>query len=257
MPEHFILATTAFKEQMHLLEKGDLAATLACIEEYHSYGLEQGGGEGLFAFFNSGPHSGASQPHRHVQLLPVERMRDGLEGEGRDGGGDDSGSGRERWEVLADRLVEGDMARQLPFRTFAERIRPGIGDEELHGVYLGLYRRACDTVLRGGGRQGGEAGTGEQVDGEAKISYNMAMTRDAIVILPRLSEGSVITDEGEGKDATADGSRVVGKLALNGTVLAGTALVKSQAEWDLLREHPEMFVDLLGGIGVSPSHSKV
>lgn len=30
----------------------------------------------LFAFFNSGKHSGASQPHRHIQFLPVEEMVD-------------------------------------------------------------------------------------------------------------------------------------------------------------------------------------
>ena len=48
-------------------------------------------GEELFGFFNSGQYSGASQPHRHIQFLPVESMRSGL--------GKDSD-----WRVLADIL---------------------------------------------------------------------------------------------------------------------------------------------------------
>jgi ATP adenylyltransferase len=58
VPGHFILATKAFKEQTHLLEEDDLAVTFACLQAWRKCGLD------LFAFFNSGEHSGASQPHR-------------------------------------------------------------------------------------------------------------------------------------------------------------------------------------------------
>lgn len=276
VPEHFILATTEWKEQTHLLEKEDLAATLACIEGYHAYhtsgkkrddnsGAAHGDGNGdqdygeLFAFFNSGEHSGASQPHRHVQLLPVERMRDGLEDTASTTGGDDGERKRNKWEVLANRLVVDEAGAaatkqpQLPFQTFAERIYSGITSEELHAIYLRLYRRACAAVFRTS--QGEDDGQyQQQTEGEAKISYNMAMTRNVLVIMPRLAEGAVITTCG-----TAEGESVIGKLALNGTVLAGTALVKNQAEWDFLRARPEVVVDLLGRIGVPtcPGKSKV
>jgi ATP adenylyltransferase len=73
VPEHFILATTQYKEQTHLLEKQDLAAAYACVMAYKAQGKE------LFGFFNSGIHSGASQPHRHIQFLPVESMMSGIE----------------------------------------------------------------------------------------------------------------------------------------------------------------------------------
>ncbi|KAF5020950.1 hypothetical protein F66182_6996, partial [Fusarium sp. NRRL 66182] len=89
VPEHFILATTDFKSQTHVLEESDLEATLACIETYEAARRTEteqghrdgslGGGDGLYAFFNCGEHSGASQPHRHIQLLPVARMKDGFE----------------------------------------------------------------------------------------------------------------------------------------------------------------------------------
>lgn len=84
---HFILATKEWKEQTHLLEPDDLGATYDCIKAY------QEDGEDLFAFFNSGEHSGASQPHRHIQFLPVSSMLNGI-GEGK------------KWELLADRLLK-------------------------------------------------------------------------------------------------------------------------------------------------------
>jgi ATP adenylyltransferase len=215
VPEHFILATTDFKPQTHVLEADDLDATRACIEAY-------GGGsdgDGLFAFFNCGEHSGASQPHRHIQLLPVARMRDGLEG-----------ADREAWEVLADQLADGAAA---PFQTFTERISLGMSGEDLWAIYLRLYRQACRAVLGSEGEAPAE--------GEVLISYNIAMTRTTLTVCPRISEGSAI--------AKADGT-VVGKLALNGTVLAGTALVKSQDEWDVLRADEGKLKSLLEGIGL-------
>jgi ATP adenylyltransferase len=73
--EHFILATKSNKKQKHELEQDDLEATYACLKAWQDgTGSKQ---KRLFAFFNSGEHSGASQPHRHLQFLPVENMRDG------------------------------------------------------------------------------------------------------------------------------------------------------------------------------------
>lgn len=235
VPEHFILATKDFKPQTHLLEESDLAATLACIRAYEeekeatkASGAGAGDG-GLFAFFNCGEHSGASQPHRHIQLLPLATMREGLGGDA-------------RWTVLADQLHR----RRPPFATFSEDISLGMEPADLHATYLRLYRRAC----RGVARHMGEPAAEEQVDeeavgqqaGEALVSYNMAMTRGSLVIAPRLAEGATIcSHEGD----------VIGNLALNGTVLAGTALVKSELEWDALVRSEEGLQAVLKGIGIS------
>jgi ATP adenylyltransferase len=85
--DHFILATKEFKEQTDLLEADDLGTAYECLKAYRENGEE------LFGFFNSGEHSGASQPHRHIQFLPVESMRSGIE------------VGKS-WEILADSLVK-------------------------------------------------------------------------------------------------------------------------------------------------------
>ncbi|KAI0851070.1 HIT-like protein [Daldinia vernicosa] len=217
VPEHFILITREFKPQTHLLESPDIAATYACIQAYRTNGQE------LFAFFNSGPHSGASQPHRHLQLLPVERMKDGLE---------DVDRGSE-WSVLAERAAE--FEKVLPFNVFTASIRPDMTAEERHSAYLELYRSAVKATFP----------DKEEVDseGEAVISYNFAMTSNSMALCPRTAEGAMIKDK-SGQD--------VGVVSLNGTVLAGTTLVKNQVEWDVLREDPDQLLNVLKGIGLPP-----
>lgn len=256
VPEHFILATQSFKEQTHLLEPADLQASYACIEAYHAHiptipstdgatnpdtptnpqttkeTTDQERERDLYVFFNSGPASGSSQPHRHIQLLPVARMREGL-----------SRDEASAWKVLAGTLLDDEVRRRLPFSAFVERIGPGV---DLGKVYLRLYRRACEAVLGVGGVDGVVDEDGQRVEGvEARVDYNLAMTREVMVIAPRVGEGAAVTVPGEGGER-----REVGKLALNGTVLAGTALVKTQAEWDALRGDPEQLVEILGRIGV-------
>ncbi|KAL2258500.1 hypothetical protein VTK26DRAFT_8165 [Humicola hyalothermophila] len=310
VPEHFILATSAFREQTHLLEPADLDVAYQCIEAYHNYHLhrhhrdgdEKDGdaadaqgqhhdqeqeqpapGEGeLFVFFNSGPHSGASQPHRHLQLLPVARMHEGLDRAqepgwtvlargllfGESSGAASSGSGSSTSTSTSTR--NGSSVRdQMPFATFAERITPPLPPSsssrgeptrrDLHATYLRLYRRACEAVLGCAAVAGDGSGSGSESVGQAggepaRISYNLAMTRDVMVVMPRVAEGQTVTattpGDGDRGDGVEPGKREVGKLALNGTVLAGTALVKSQAEWDALRREPEQLKEILGRIGV-------
>ncbi|TLS24695.1 hypothetical protein PpBr36_08893 [Pyricularia pennisetigena] len=225
VPEHFILATRAFAAQTDLLEAADLAAARACLDAY----ADADGG--LFVFYNCGEHSGASQAHRHLQLLPVARMRDGLPA----GGGGSGGAG---WDVLAARLGAGSVAEKLPFPCLVQRLDPArcgaSADPDgaaLREAYLALYRRACGVM----GVEGVEA----QAEGEARISYNLAMMRDVMVMCPRRAEGAPLV---------APGGEEVGKLALNGTVLAGTALVKSEAEWDALRADPDQLARVLARI---------
>ncbi|KAG8416366.1 hypothetical protein J3458_006958 [Metarhizium acridum] len=223
VPEHFILATKEFKQQTDVLEEADLEATLACMEAFESE--DEGEDGGLFAFFNCGEHSGASQPHRHIQLLPIDRMRDGLESE----------NGHHPWNVLAD----GEHLEETPFVVFSEPITPGMSGAEVYSVYLRLYGQACKAI---GERNGAHAPAVQVTAGApSQISYNMAMTKSRLVICPRLAEGGPVRGR-NGED--------MGRLALNGTLLAGTALVKNEAEWDALRENPACLADVLRGIGL-------
>jgi ATP adenylyltransferase len=223
VPEHFILITKTSKPQTHVLEHDDIAAAHACVRAYSENGQK------LFVFFNSGEHSGASQPHRHLQLLPLEQIRQGLE----------HADGGSSWSVLAETIHAQQQHRDLPFAILSETVSPDTSPEELHGKYVSLYKRAAKLVLPDEDVQG---------YGEAKFSYNMSMTSKVIVLCPRLAEGGPIKNKN---------SQEIGHIALNGTLLAGTALVKTQEQYDAVRGEPKLLLDVLKQIGVSPREGSV
>jgi len=81
------------------------------------------------------------------------------------------------------------------------------------------------------------------------MSYNLAMTTAGIVILPRRAEGTMLHRD--------DGSEI-GFVALNGTTLGGTMMVKHQDEWNMLRHESGLLDRILGAIGIpKPPSSKV
>ncbi|KAI1321013.1 ATP adenylyltransferase-domain-containing protein [Xylariaceae sp. FL0255] len=256
VPEHFLLITRDFKQQTHVLEAEDLDAAWACVSAYRDFedgksndgitganisqgknveekGEEQPISRDLFVFFNSGLHSGASQPHRHLQLLPVGCMRRGLE---------DVEGGHE-WSVLADRVLSSSSSSSLlPFTVLTASLTTDMSPMERHVTYLDLYRRAVQIV-----RRQAEINDEEIPDtGEAKISYNLALTSTSMALCPRMAEGFRIRNRA-GDD--------LGGVALNGTVLAGTALVKNEAEWDALRSNSMLLSDHMSEIGVPPSNT--
>jgi ATP adenylyltransferase len=57
---HLLVVTRAFVDQETLLDAGDFAALVACMAEMPSLG-----------FYNGGVTAGASQPHKHLQLVPL------------------------------------------------------------------------------------------------------------------------------------------------------------------------------------------
>ncbi|KAK5636633.1 hypothetical protein RRF57_012345 [Xylaria bambusicola] len=167
-----------------------------------------------------GDHSGASQPHRHLQLLPVDRMKLGLENI-------ENGS---KWAILADKVCGNQEA--LPFTVFTSSISVEMSVEDRHLAYLSLYKRAVQAAMT----------NVEAIDeGEAQISYNFAMTNTCMALCPRTAEGMTVEDGSGNK---------IGDINLNGTVLAGTALVKNQAEWDILKTNITMLYRVLEGIGI-------
>jgi sulfate adenylyltransferase (ADP) / ATP adenylyltransferase len=64
-----------------------------------------------------------------------------------------------------------------------------------------------------------------------------------MVLIPRRAEGSVIL-------SGDDKSTSIGPISLNGTVLAGTLLVKNEMEWNVLKNDPPQLSRLLEVIGI-------
>lgn len=208
--QHFILATKKYAKQTDLLEPDDLATTYAVLKAW-----EDDGGGKLFAFFNSGLESGASQPHRHIQFVPVDEMRRDVP-EAQD------------WKPIIenDLIGEGTSLPGLPMKTQVAKASP----ETLYDIYVKLL---TDNV----GIEDVE--TSEGGSKRPSASYNLAMTTDRIAIAKRTREAYIYQDD-SGEDHA---------IALNGTVLAGTLMVKGQTEWNWLKNEPSNLLKVLQAIG--------
>ena len=57
---HLLLVTRRFEDQQRLLTPADFAALWQCLQEFPSLG-----------FYNGGVAAGASQAHKHLQLVPL------------------------------------------------------------------------------------------------------------------------------------------------------------------------------------------
>jgi sulfate adenylyltransferase (ADP) / ATP adenylyltransferase len=60
LPHHLLIVTRQFEPQEALLDQDDIAALGACLAEI----------DGL-VFYNGGSAAGASQPHKHLQMVPL------------------------------------------------------------------------------------------------------------------------------------------------------------------------------------------
>ncbi|KIV89786.1 hypothetical protein, variant [Exophiala mesophila] len=224
---HFIIATREYKPQTGVLEMDDLSLTHACLRAW-GQDSHTPADQGLFAFFNSGEHSGASQPHRHLQFLPV---RDMVEQEQAD------------FRLLVHRMtvpahpnlpLYQDPA--FPILHFSTPLERDISPEDLHAKYV-LLLKAALSASRSPGQPFNDQISVES-EGSTVFSYNLALTTDRMAICPRKQEAFQIPFAGP------DSS-----VALNGTILAGTLMVKEKAEWDALRTDPSILDRLVAEVG--------
>jgi ATP adenylyltransferase len=151
LAHHLLLVTRTFEEQEAPLGERDFAALLACMAELDA-----------LAFYNSGPEAGASQRHRHLQLVPVPL-----------------GPGPARLPIdalLARARLEGGRGRApgLPFRHALARADDLAALPPPRAAALALERH---RELLAAARAGGPAGP-----------YNLLLTREWMLAVPRTRE---------------------------------------------------------------------
>ena len=240
IPNHFILATKANRPQTDLLEESDLWITHACLKAWRESSSGHGAGR-LFAFFNSGEHSGASQVHRHLQFLPEIDMRIGGDAEN-----------KPDWKLLIDSMdtrahpsVPLLHDPGLPFVHFATPLEAEITPRKLHLRYTMLMTAAL-SAIKHADETADSIAYDESVqiehNGQTTFSYNLAMTTDRLAICPRKAEAASVP--GVGGDSS---------VAINGTILAGTLMVKDKREWEALTDNPHAIDEILQTIAY-PRH---
>lgn len=158
---HLLIVTRAYEPQEALLTAGDFQALAACMEQM----------DGL-ALYNGGAEAGASQPHKHLQIVPLPMSRDGP-------------------PVPIEPLLEAapadakpDRVPGLPFRHSFVRLNSALFNKlDLAAQVLAEYYRAlCEATGVGATL---EAGTPHQT-----IPYNLLLTREWMLVVPRKCESA-------------------------------------------------------------------
>jgi len=188
LDRHLLVVTRAFEHQEELLSLGDFQALAACMAEC----------DGL-AFYNAGRAAGASQDHKHLQLVPLPLDA-----------ADNEIPIRPLLREL--QLVDGlGVAPLLPFRhAYADLPSGAWSDARTTGeLLLALYAKLCKAV------DVGEV----QLRGERRQStpYNLLLTREWMLVVPRSRERFE-------------------SISINALAFAGSIFVKDEAQLERVRE---------------------
>jgi ATP adenylyltransferase len=183
--DHLLIVTRGFEEQESLLGEADLRALWTCL----------GAGEAL-GFYNGGRVAGASQPHKHLQVVPLP-LAPGFPGVPIEVG-------------LVSARYSGTLgvAPDLPFRHALTRVDPEwLGSPATSGK---PSREALHLLLRAAGL---DVGSGKR----QSAPYNLLATRRWMMIVPRSRES-------------------FSSISVNALGFAGALLVRNEAEMEMLRE---------------------
>ncbi len=161
--EHLLIVTREYEEQNSLLTADDFAALWTVLRELDGVG-----------FYNAGRISGASQHHKHLQVV-AGALAPGL------------APGRVPFDALFDgRVRAGELytAAQLPFAHFAVDVADCMADECAIAMnkYMTRYTQMLNEAMKKiDGIRSSEGGT-------QPFPYNLLVTRRWMLLVPRREE---------------------------------------------------------------------
>jgi len=178
-------------------------------------------GQKFFAFYNCGDYSGASQPHKHIQFIPLESQ---------DGPPIDRLARQAHIEIpekpfSLHKLTYVSHSFRFPsyFDTFpSDRLEMVISD-----AFLQLLDATISTI-----RHYPDYPVGS-------ISYNVIVTLEYMHIIPRRKDGHVLEGTGE-------------KLCVNALGFAGMLMSKSEQEIEAVKR--ESIGKILRSVGLEKVH---
>lgn len=194
---HLLIVTREFETQTRWLNEHDFEALWACMAEI----------DGL-AFYNGGKLAGASQQHKHLQLVPTPFSPDGT-------------------DIPVDAVVQAQvlgspatdtpiMVPDLPFVHAAMplKLTPDTPRSDAIQLLVSRYRCLLDAV----GLTVDAANPTEQTG-----PYNLLATRDWMLVVPRSQES-------------------FHSISVNSLGFAGSLFVKNEAQKTILKEHGPMTI---------------
>ncbi|KAG6866745.1 hypothetical protein C0991_011404 [Blastosporella zonata] len=214
LPDHFLLVTEDFHSQASPLMPCDLVQTYLLLVAAHKLGKR------YFAFYNCGEHSGASQPRKHIQFIPVDYDSPPIELLAR----------AANLEIPDKPFSLGS----LPYANHVFRLPSQLSsstpekiEETLSKVFLSLLDLVVSTIRH------------DPQYPPGKPSYNVLITLEHVHLIPRKQEVYIIPETGA-------------KLSINALGFAGMLLVKSEEELEALKK--ESIGKVLGSVGVGSVH---
>lgn len=193
LEHHLLIITRDFEDQETLLTLRDFQALWTCMSEYQSLG-----------FYNGGVEAGASQTHKHLQLLPLPLAP--------------SGPRVPIGPLLATVTFDGAYGTvpAFPFLHIFAHIESGIAStadaaEKTFELYCEMLRRVGMTAP---GREGLQKQSGP---------YCLIVTRDWMLLVPRSRE-------------------FFGSISINSLGFAGALLVRNEEEMERVKKCGPMTV---------------
>ena len=191
---HVLVVTRAFEHQETLLTLADFEALCRCMAEFDSIG-----------FYNGGTEAGASQPHKHLQIVPLPLVEDcpAIPVEAII---DKSVSGQSRLEHLA-----------LPFRHAFMRLDPSLRRRPVVAA-AAAHESYCAAVNH-------LAIGPADFDRRARqsTSYNLLVTFGWMLVVPRSQE-------------------TFRSISVNGLGFAGSLFVRDQRQIDTIQHDGPMTI---------------
>ena len=147
---HFLIVTRQFESQLNWLTLGDFQALCRCLEEV----------TGLF-FFNGGQAAGASQPHKHLQIIPQQSMKLPVEA-----------------AIQTTKFIDG--IEQSPMLPYTHRIAQ-LSPDDTAEQWLQRYRQLLSHLSIGA--------PSDQWHQPQRHPYNLLGTRNWLMVVPRRQDG--------------------------------------------------------------------
>ncbi|CAE7183721.1 unnamed protein product [Rhizoctonia solani] len=255
VPGHFLMVTKGFQPQNSPLTPPELTQAYLLIR------ASQKSKSPIFAFYNCGADSGASQSHKHIQFLPTTTEETDED--------EDEDDLRPPVEAYVQGLKIGDDTKlfslPLPYAHFVQRLHlpkttvsgaKPLSEEALEelsgkltGAFLNLLDQALQSIRLYHSSQSTTTGPTEAIQA-AVPSYNIILTSEHMHLIPRLREETLEELHPEAaKTPETDGAAYnPQKLSVNSLGFAGMLMAKSDAEAEAIKA--KGVIELLSQVGV-------
>ncbi|CAK0784806.1 hypothetical protein CVIRNUC_008010 [Coccomyxa viridis] len=154
---HLICVTREFEQQTEPLNAADLEATWTAMQAFP---------KGALAYFNCGGEAGASQPHKHTQIVPLP-LADSSSC---------AGSPFEGTVLEACQQAGAQEARAVPLRSLPYQCYAAVLGDSTSGAALAETFRELRAAFQG------------KVEDSKRVPYNVILTGKFMMVVPRSQE---------------------------------------------------------------------